>query len=71
MKHERDGDANYILWNWNSLQRFGTWRGMLEIRGRVETIQAAVLVRLARILLKVLETWGDLLSLWLEWKTIS
>ena len=33
----------------------------LEIRGRVKTIQTTALLRLARILRKVLETWGDLL----------
>ena len=37
----------------------------LEVRGRVETIQTT------RILRRVLETWGDLLSLKLQWKTIS
>ena len=31
----------------------------LEIRGRVETIQMTALLRLARILRRVLETWGD------------
>ena len=43
----------------------------LEIRGRVETIQTTTLLRTARILRRVLETWGDLLSLKLQWKTIS
>ena len=43
----------------------------LEIRGRVETIQTTTLLRTARILKRVLETWGDLLSLKLQWKTIS
>ena len=33
----------------------------LEIRGRMETIQTTTLLRLARILRRVLETWGDLL----------
>ena len=37
--------------------------GDLEIRGLVETIQPTALLRSARILRKVLETWGDLLSL--------
>ena len=31
----------------------------LEIRGRVETIQTTALFRSARILRRVLETWGD------------
>ena len=34
----------------------------LEVGGRVETIQTAA---------RVLETWGDLLALKLQWKTIS
>ena len=43
----------------------------LEVGGRVETIQTTALLRQARILRQVLETWGDLLSLKLKWKTIS
>ena len=43
----------------------------LEIGGRVETIQTTSLLRKARILRRVLETWGDLLSLKLLCKTIS
>ena len=43
----------------------------LEIRGRVETTQTTALLRLARILRRFLEIWGDLLSLKLQWKTIS
>ena len=43
----------------------------LEVSGRVETIQTTALLRTARILRRVLETWGDLLSLKLQWKTIS
>ena len=43
----------------------------LEVGGRVETIQMKALLRTARILRRVLETWGDLLSLKLQWKTIS
>ena len=43
----------------------------LEIKGRVETIQTTALLRSARILRKVLETWGNFLSLKLQWKTIS
>ena len=34
----------------------------LEVGGRVETIQTTALLRTARILKRVLETWGDLLS---------
>ena len=43
----------------------------LEVGGRVETIQTTALLRTARILRRVLETWGDLLSHKLQWKTIS
>ena len=43
----------------------------LEDGGRVETIQTTALLRTARILRRVLVTWGDLLSLKLQWKTIS
>ena len=42
-----------------------------EVGGRVETIQMTALLRTARILRRVLETWGDLLLLKLQWKTIS
>ena len=40
----------------------------IEIRGRVETIQITVLLRILR---RDLETWGDLLSLKIQWKTIN
>ena len=43
----------------------------LEVGGRVETTQTTTLLITARILRRVLETWGDLLSLRLQWKTIS
>ena len=43
----------------------------LEIGGRVETTQTTALLKTARILRWVLETWGDLLSPNLQWKTIS
>ena len=43
----------------------------LEIGGQVETIQMTALLRTARILRRALETWGDLLSLKLQWKSIS
>ena len=40
----------------------------LEVGGRVETIQTAAMLRKARILRRVLETCGDLLSLKLQEK---
>ena len=43
----------------------------LEVGGRIVTIQTTALQRSARILRRVLETWGDLLSLILQRKTIS
>ena len=43
----------------------------LEVGGRVETTQMTALPRTARILRRVLEICGDLLSLKLQWKTIS
>ena len=43
----------------------------LEVGVQVKTIQRTALLRTARILRKVLETWGDLLSLRLQWKTIG
>ena len=43
----------------------------LEVGGRVETIQTTALLRTARILKRVQETWGDLLSLKHHWKTTS
>ena len=43
----------------------------LELGGRVETFPTTALLRTARILRRVLETWGDLLSLRLQWKTIG
>ena len=45
--------------------------GDLEVGEQVETIQMTALLKTATILRRVLETWGDLLSLELQWKTIS
>ena len=39
----------------------------LEVGGRVEIIQRTALLETARILRRVQETWGDLLSLNLRW----
>ena len=51
----------------------GLFKGLedLEIGGRIETIQTTALLRTARILRRVLDTWRELLSLKLQWKTIS
>ena len=42
-----------------------------EIRGRMETIQTTALSRSVRILRRVPEIWGELLSLRLQWWTIN
>ena len=39
----------------------------LKVGGRVETIQTTALLKTARILRRVLETWEDLLSLNIQW----
>ena len=39
-----------------------------EVGGQVEIIRMTALLRTARILRRVLQTWGDLLSLKLQWK---
>ena len=43
----------------------GLWKGMedSEVGRRVETNETTALLRTARILRRVLETWGDLLSI--------
>ena len=52
-------------------KRFVQEQEDLENRGRVETIQTRVLLRSTRILRRVLETFGDLLSLKHQGKAIS
>ena len=44
---------------------------VLKVGGLVETVQTTALLIMARILRRVLETWGDFLSLSFQWKTIS
>ena len=71
-----------MLWNMKAtivpivIGAFGTiTKGLLkgledlEVGRRLETIQTTALLITARVLRRVLETWGDLLSL--QWKTIS
>ena len=43
----------------------------VEIKGRIETIQTTVLLKSARILRRVLEIWGDLLSPRLQLKLVG
>ena len=44
---------------------------VLEIRRQIETMQTTALLKSPRILRRVLQTWRDLPSLRLPWKTIS
>ena len=73
MEHESDDDTNYKRCFWHCHQRFDTGTGGLgkKKKRRVETIQITELLRLARIMRRVLETRGDLLSLELQWKTMA
>ena len=43
----------------------------LEVGGRVETIQTTSSLKTARKLRRFMETWADVLSLNLQWKTTS
>ncbi len=60
MEHESDGVI--VIGAFGTVTK-GLIQGLddLEIRGQVETIQTTALLRLARILRRVLETWEDLL----------
>ena len=51
----------------------GVLKGLedLEVGGWVEIIQTTAFLKTARILRRVMETWGDLLLLNLLWQTIS
>ena len=76
MEHESDGDTNCNLCTRYSHQRILIiwWLYRLEdleIRGRVETIQITALSKSARLLRRVMETWGDLQSLKLPWKILK
>ena len=71
VEHESDVYSNYNWCYWYSHERLIQRREELEIRGLVETIKTTALLRSARILRRILETCGDLLSLKLPWKTIS
>ena len=61
-----------VIGAWGPITK-GLLKGLedLEVRGQVETIQTTALLRTTRILRRILETWGDLLSLKLQWETIS
>ena len=61
MEHESD---NYTNCAFGTVTK-GLLKGLedLEVGGRVETIQTTALLKTARIQKRVLETWGDFLSL--------
>ena len=59
-ENEGDGGTNFSWCAWNGPQKGSK---QLEIRGRIETIHTTALLRSVRILRRVLETGGDLLSL--------
>ena len=61
-EHEGDGDTNCNWCTRNNSQSLEKGLDDLEIRGRVETIQTTELLRSVRILRRVLETWGDLMT---------
>ena len=46
----------------------GLLKGLEDLKVGVETIQTTAFLKMARILRRILETWGDLLSLNLQWK---
>ena len=81
MEHEGGGDTNCTWCTRNNTQRLGAFgtitKGLLKglddlkVGGRVVTIQTKALLRTARTLRRVLVTWGDLLSLKIQWKIIS
>ena len=45
--------------------------GRVGNRGTFREIQTTILMRSARIVRRVVDMWGDLLSLRLQWKTVS
>ena len=71
VEHECDNYTNLI--GAFGMVTKGLLKGLedLEVGDQVETIQKTALLKTARILRRVLETWGDLLSLKLQWKIIS
>ena len=70
---EHEGDYLPIVIDALGTVTKGLLKGLedLKVGGRVETTQITTLLRMVRILRKVLETLGNLLSLKLHWKTIS
>ena len=55
MEREYDGDTKCSWFAWKGLERR---REELEIRGRIDTIQSTALLRSAKILGRVLDSWS-------------
>ena len=72
VKNNNNNNNNKVVGAFGTVTK-GSLKEMddLEFGRRVETMQMTALLRTARILRRVLKTWGDLLSLKLQWKTIS
>ena len=69
MEHAGDNDTNCNCCAQNNPQRLDMEE--LEIGGQAMIIQTTAMLKSARTLRRVLETWRDLLSFRLQWKTIS
>ena len=69
MDHENDGDTNCNWWTRCSHQRIGIGPG--GFGNKILSGDHLNYSITARILRRVLETWGDLLSLKLQWEIIS
>ena len=67
-EHVGDGKTN---WAWNGRQKIWTSIGKVEVGGRIEAIQTIAFLRSTRILRRVLESRGELLSLRLQRETTS
>ena len=66
MEHESDSSTNCSWCTWNGPQSLGKKDWKNKKTGRTETIQTTALLRSVWILRKVLDIWGDLLSLRLQ-----
>ena len=62
MEQRDDGNTNCSWYTWISPQIPGKNMKVFQIRGRIETILTSALLRSARILRRVPETWRDLLT---------
>ena len=71
VEHMGDGNANCNWCTWKVHKALERLLEEVEIWGRAKTIQTTALLRSARILRWIRETWEDLLSLRLQWKSIS